>query len=270
MNGIRLIACDLDGTLLDEHKRLPEDFADTLARLTACGVIFCPASGRQYHSILALFPEHAKTLPVIAENGALVMMGERELASSCVAAADVPRLVAVWRDLVRQGRELGAVLCGKRAAYVERSDMAFADETAKYYPRLEVVEDLCKVEDEVLKLALYDSGCAEREVYPHFAALGPRLKAVVSGEHWVDVMASGVNKGRGLEQLQATLGIARSQTMAFGDFTNDLEMLDAAAHSYAMKNAHPAVVARARHRAPCNTERGVQQVIHGWLAAAVA
>ncbi|MCX9157579.1 HAD family hydrolase [Niveibacterium sp. 24ML] len=268
MNGIRLIACDLDGTLLDERKQLPDDFAATLARLGRHGVVFCPASGRQYHSIVALFPALAASLPVIAENGALVMMGERELASSCVAAADVPRLVATWRGLVRQGRALGAVLCGKRAAYVERSDTAFVEETAKYYPRLEVVDDFCTVDDEVLKFALYDSGCAEREVYPHFAALGPSLKAVVSGEHWVDVMAAGVNKGRGLQQLQKALGIERAHTMAFGDFTNDLEMLEAAAHSYAMKNAHPAVLAVARHRAPCNTERGVQQVIHGMLAGA--
>lgn len=270
MSEIRLIACDLDGTLLDESKALPGDFAHTLAQLTARGVVFCPASGRQYHSILALFPEMAATMPVIAENGALVMMGERELGSSCISVDDVPRLVATWRGLVGRGLGIGAVMCGKRSAYVERRGAGFIDEVAKYYPRLELVDDLAAVADDVLKLALCVEGSAEREIYPHFAALGPSLKAVVSGERWVDVMAAGVNKGRGLQQLQAALGIDRAQTMAFGDFVNDLEMLDAAAHSYAMKNAHPAVVARARFRAPCNTENGVQRVIHGLLAGAAA
>lgn len=270
MNGIRLIACDLDGTLLDEQKQLPADFAHTLAQLAARDVVFCPASGRQYHSILALFPELAATMPVIAENGALVMMGERELASSCLARADVSELVAIWRGLVQQGLDVGAVMCGKRSAYVERGGTGFIDEVAKYYPRLEVVDDLGAMADDFLKLALCVPGSAERDIYPHFAALGPSLKAVVSGERWVDVMAAGVNKGRGLQQLQAALGIAREQTMAFGDFVNDLEMLDEAAHSYAMKNAHPAVVARARFRAPCNTERGVQRVIHSLLAGAAA
>jgi len=270
MNGIRLIACDLDGTLLDEHKQLPADFTHTLAQLAARGVVFCPASGRQYHSILALFPERTSTMPVIAENGALVMMGERELASSCLAQADVRQLVATWHTLTQQGLEIGAVLCGKRSAYVERSGSSFISEVAKYYPRLDEVDDLAAVADDFLKLAMCVPGSAEREIYPHFAGLGPSLKAVVSGENWVDVMASGVNKGRGLQQLQAALGIERVQTMAFGDFVNDLEMLDAAAHSYAMKNAHPAVVARARFRAPCNTERGVQQVIHSLLAGATA
>ena len=270
MNGIRLIACDLDGTLLDEHKQLPADFATTLEQLAARGVVFCPASGRQYHSIVGLFPELAATMPVIAENGALVMMGERELASSCLAADDVQRLVLTWRGLAQQGREIGAVMCGKRAAYVERRGTGFIAEVAKYYPRLEVVDDLADVADDFLKLALCVEGSAERDVYPHFTELGSSLKAVVSGEHWVDVMASGVNKGRGLQQLQAALGIDRTQTMAFGDFVNDLEMLDEAAHSYAMKNAHPAVVARARFRAPCNTEDGVQRVILGLLAGAAA
>ncbi len=70
-------------------------------------------------------------------------------------------------------------------------------------------------------------------------------------------MNRGVNKGVALERLQASLGIDRAQTAVFGDYLNDLEMMDAAALSFAMANAHPEVAARARYRAPANHESGV-------------
>jgi hydroxymethylpyrimidine pyrophosphatase-like HAD family hydrolase len=84
---------------------------------------------------------------------------------------------------------------------------------------------------------------------------------VVSGEHWVDVMNSTANKGAALRGLQRALGITPAQTMVFGDYLNDLEMLDAADWSFAMANAHPEVVRRARHLAPSNNDNGVLRTI---------
>jgi len=109
----------------------------------------------------------------------------------------------------------------------------------------------------VVKLAVYDFGSAEQGAGPALRSLGLEAEIVVSGEHWVDVMRPGVNKGRALIRLQHELKITREQTMAFGDYLNDAEMLDAAGHSYAMSNAHPSIRARARHIAPSNEEAGV-------------
>lgn len=268
MKRIRLIASDLDGTLLDGRKVLPAGLNDTLARLAERGIAFCPASGRQYQSILDLFPEAVGAQPVIAENGALVMLGGRELASTTIAPAALAGLLARLRSLPAGANERGAVLCGKRSAYALPG--RFSDEVRRYYPKLEVVEDFAVVQDEILKLALYDAGSAAREIHPHFAALALELdlQVVVSGEHWVDVMAASVNKGAGLRAVQTALGITRDETMVFGDFFNDVEMFAEALHSYAMANALPAVAAHARHRAPGNDENGVLRVIDGMLEAA--
>ena len=89
----------------------------------------------------------------------------------------------------------------------------------------------------------------------------------VSGPHWLDVMAAGVSKGAGLRTLQEALEVGRDETAAFGDYLNDLEMLDAAAHSYAMANAHPRLRARARHIAAANSDNGVARAIEAMLAA---
>jgi hydroxymethylpyrimidine pyrophosphatase-like HAD family hydrolase len=84
---------------------------------------------------------------------------------------------------------------------------------------------------------------------------------VVSGPHWVDVLSPSASKGRALRQLQAALGVTADQTMAFGDFLNDLEMMDAAAWSFAMANAHPLLKERARFVAPANNANGVVRTV---------
>jgi len=84
---------------------------------------------------------------------------------------------------------------------------------------------------------------------------------VVPGVHWLDVMNLSTSKGAGLRHIQEALGITPGQTMVFGDFLNDLEMMDEAEYSFAMHNAHPALRERARYVAPPNSQNGVVRTI---------
>ena len=86
-------------------------------------------------------------------------------------------------------------------------------------------------------------------------------KVVVSSEHWLDVNTRTANKGRAVTALQNALGIAPAQTMVFGDFLNDLEMMDTADYAFAMHNAHPLLHERAKFVAPSNNENGVVRTI---------
>jgi hydroxymethylpyrimidine pyrophosphatase-like HAD family hydrolase len=123
------------------------------------------------------------------------------------------------------------------------------------------VEDLLAVDDEFLKVAIFAFDSSERVSAPAFARFRKTHQVVVSGQHWLDLMALGVNKGAGLRHVQQQLGISPDQTMAFGDFLNDLEMLDQATYSFAMANAHPLLKARAKFLAPGNTDNGVVRAI---------
>lgn len=266
MQGIRLIACDLDGTLLDEAKRLPADFPELVKRLQALGVVFCPASGRQYHTIREQFAGISNGIPVIAENGSYVVLDGKELYSVCLDAASVHSILAATEELQRQVADFGIVLCGKHAAYIVRHDEAFVEQVTPYYLSLELVESFDAIDDEILKVAIYDFESSEHNVYPHMQQFSDSLQVVVSGSNWLDIMAAGVNKGTGLLALQNALAVSRSETAAFGDYLNDLEMLDGAEHSYAMANAHPQLLARAKHIAHANTENGVVRAIEAMLA----
>jgi Cof subfamily protein (haloacid dehalogenase superfamily) len=265
---IRLIACDMDGTLLDDDHSLHDDFWPLVDVLHARGVTFCPASGRQYYNLRERFAPIADEVIFIAENGTYVVRGETELSSDCLDREVARELIGVARSLDAGGADVGAVLCGKRSAYIERGDPAFLSEAAKYYHRLQVVDDLDGIDDDVLKVAIYDFESSERTSAPAFARFRATHQVVVSGQHWLDVMDPNANKGAGIRHIQAALGITRDQTMVFGDFLNDLEMMDEATYSFAMANAHPQLAARARFRAPGNTDNGVVRTIKSVLRLA--
>ncbi|MEU6477339.1 Cof-type HAD-IIB family hydrolase [Streptomyces sp. NPDC047017] len=259
--GIRLVVTDMDGTLLDDAKRFPEGLWRTLAELRRRGVLFSPASGRQYATLAEQFAGADEGMVFIAENGTYVVRDGVELSSDPLEPPVAARLVRAVRELADGGADVGAVVCGKRSAYVERGDEGFLSEVRKYYVRHRVVADATAVDDEVIKVAVFGFGAAERTVAPALAPFAATHQVVVSGEHWVDVMNRTANKGAALRRLQRDLGITAAQTLVFGDYLNDLEMLDAAEWSFAMANAHPEVVRRARHLAPSNNDNGVLRTI---------
>ncbi len=262
---IRLIACDMDGTLLDDEDTVHDEFWPLIDQLHARGIVFCPASGRQYYNLLERFDAIADEVIFIAENGTFVVRNGIELSSECLDAHVARELVGVARDINARGGNVGTVLCGKASAYIERTDEAFVTEVEKYYHRLAVVADLTTVSDDILKVAIYDFVSSEQVSAPAFAAYTDTHQVVISGLHWLDVMSATANKGTGLRRIQQSLGVTRDQTMVFGDFLNDLEMMDEATYSFAMANAHPALVARARFGAPLNTENGVVRTIRSVL-----
>ena len=106
---------------------------------------------------------------------------------------------------------------------------------------------------------------AESGFAPPLVVALPDLWAAVSGRHWIDVMPAPASKGRALAAAQAHLGIAPAQTAVFGDYLNDLELYDRAELSFAVANAHPRVLARARYIAPANDEGGVTRTLRALL-----
>lgn len=257
-SAVRLIAADLDGTLLDSQKRLPAELPELLRLLRARGIRFAPASGRQYYNLLSLFGDEAMTY--IAENGAMVFENGR-----CLFVDELPRELQL--QTIRMVRELPnayAILAGERSAWREDDEPVFRRNAEMYYARLTLVPDLEEVDDRVCKIAVFEQGNAERGCWPALQALSGRVQVVLSGADWVDLMNPGVNKGGALRKLCASLGLSPDECMAFGDYLNDRELLQAAAHSFAMANAHPEIRALCRHQAPSNDENGVVRSIRAF------
>ena len=265
-HDVRLVVADMDGTLLDESGAVPAGFWGLLSLRGERGITFVPASGRQLATLQRVFERAPQGLSYIAENGTLVVHDD-EVVSTTTVSADITREVVDTVRVAAREHDLGLVVCGVRSAYVERHDPAFLAECEKYYARLEVVGDLHAVEDDVLKLAVYDFEDAERHVDAIFGEVARTHQVVLSGQHWIDIMAPGVHKGHGVRALQSRLGVTSAQTVVLGDYLNDLQMLDTATWSFAMANAHPDLIESAAYLAPRNTEDGVVRVLTQLLGA---
>lgn len=263
---IRLIAVDMDGTLLRPDGTIPEGLWPLLETMRERGIAFAPASGRQLATLRAMFAGVSGELDVIAENGAFVVRGEQEISSDTLDAVFAASIVERMRHLTADRTvRAGLVVCGKRSAYIEDTDPGFVAQAEKYYATLQIVPDLLSVSDQVLKLAIHAPGGGDTHVVPAFEDVRADYQLVVSGPHWVDIMNTTVNKGVALRHLQRALGVTAAQTVAFGDYLNDVELLEAAEWSYAMANAHAEVAAVARYRAPSNAEDGVVTVLRQLL-----
>ncbi len=263
----RLIVTDMDGTLLDDQSNIPARLWGLIERMKEHGMVFAPASGRQYFTLASLFESQIEGMPVIAENGAYVVRDGEEISSIPLARDFVVSTVKLLRGLKDHGRNLGIILAGKKAAYVERSDETFMYEVRKYYYSHEVLSDQLDFDDDILKIAIFDFDDAESGTAPFLTHLRETHAVVISGEHWIDVMDTRVNKGIAVRSLQQELGISEEQTVVFGDYLNDLEMIEASGPSFATSNAHRDIIAAARYLAPSNSDEGVIEVLENILRA---
>jgi Cof subfamily protein (haloacid dehalogenase superfamily) len=255
---IRFIAADMDGTLLDPSGNLDPDFFDVFEQLTERNVLFAAASGRQYYSLQDTFAPIADKMLFVAENGTMVMHQGQELYSNTIERQDITRVI----EVARQIDGVHIVLCGKSGAYIESTDPNAHQEIQKYYAKRTQVDDLLSVDDQFIKVALLHFGGTEAKVAPTFSAeFGESHQVVVSAKIWLDVMDKAASKGAAIEHLQNTMGFSYEQTMSFGDFFNDVEMLQVSGESYAMENAHPEVKQYAKYIAPSNAQSGVLSTI---------
>ncbi len=256
---VKFIAADMDGTLLDENSQLDPQFFDLYHQLESKNIMFAAASGRQYYSLLKTFEPVKDSMMFIAENGTLVMHQGNELYSCTIDHASIVEIIKTARSI--EGAYI--VLCGKRSAYIETQAPEALTEFAKYYHRCEYVSDLLLVEDEFIKVAICHFDGTEEFVFPSFnRSFGHSHQVVVSAKIWLDVMNAVASKGAAIEHLQNTLGFSFEETMSFGDYLNDVEMLQQSYYSYAMENAHQQVKDIARFIAPSNNDAGVFRVIN--------
>ncbi len=261
---VRLIATDVDGTLLDNAKRVPAQFDALVRELEQRSIPFVIASGRQYYNLLKTFPGSADRLYFICENGAVVFRG-RELLFDCPLPEE--KLLEVLAA-VREIPGAFPIFCGVESAYVEDDDPEFRRNAAMYYERCRRVDSLPEViaQDRICKVAVFDSGNAEANTWAKVQHFRDRFAVTLAGSQWVDFMRPDVTKGTAMAFLQREFGIGHGDCMAFGDYLNDLELMKSCFHSYAMANAHPELAAVCRFRtAETNDRNGVIETIKGYF-----
>lgn len=259
MQNVKLIASDMDHTLLLENGDLPNNFFDYIDRLDEKGIRFVVASGRPMYTLKHMFEEKLDKLAIISDNGAAITNGGEMIYKSLMLVEDYQEMIR----FVEEETDGVSVLCALEGAFVLKKYEKYAEFFRSFLRELIFVDDMRSLEVEANKFTVFlpeaDSVKKYEEVYvPRF---GNRFSVTIGGDVWIDIMNKGIDKGMAMRKIGEILNIDTGEMLAFGDNYNDVEMLKTVYYSYIVANAQPGMEKFARFRAPSNEECGVLQII---------
>ena len=265
----RLIALDLDGTLLDDQKRLPERNRKALEACVSKGIYVVPCTGRTAAGI----PEVIKEIPgirfgITVNGGMLVDMQEDRILDEKLLS---PQIVVEIYELLEEYH----VMCD---AYIQGDGFSerYCFEHMDEYAIPVLVQELFKktrVTIDNMKEYIRKRNCMVDKLNLFFddkdqraqvrGRLMERGDILVSSSFPfnLEINGPGASKGEGILRLAQILGVRAEETMAFGDGENDLSMMEKAGISIAMENGEASIQEKADYIAPCNNDAGVAQML---------
>ena len=254
---IRLIASDIDGTLLPYGEAaIPEDVFAEILRLERKGILFCPASGRQYTSLRRLFAPVADKVPFLCENGAVVYGPGSPGPVLGKTVMDRIQAERLCREIVAM-RGVEVLISGQDTSYLCPKEKEIYSVMEGKGNNIVLVSRPEDVPEDIVKVAAYCPGRIKETWLALSHRWGGRFQTAVAGAEWVDFTVA--DKGTGLTQLCTALGVGLDEVMAFGDNFNDVPMLSAVGHPWLMEGADPAL--KDRFSARCANVADVLQTL---------
>lgn len=281
MPDVRIVALDLDGTLLDSRKRLTPVCRDALARAADAGVEIVPTTGRFF----GMMPEAVRDLPfvryAITINGAEVFDRREDRA---IVREEIPLATAIEIMKILDGHDviydcyrsdwgwMTASMQERAADYAtDEHYLAMVRNFRRAVPELKAHLAETAAEGDVQKIMLFSrrspesAALALRQIADEVAAAFPQISVTSSTRNNLELNIRSANKGNALRRLAEHLGLTLADCMSFGDGLNDLSMVEAAGVGVAMANAVPEVKRAAKYIAPSNDEDGVAKGIDKWI-----
>lgn len=257
---IKLIATDIDGTLIkDSTPDLYPEMVKAVKALIAQGIIFCAASGRQYHSIKNVFRAIEEDMIFIAENGAQIRYRGEDISVTPMDRACAEEIIKQLRSYYRT---CDIVVSTPDGCLLESRNKEFIDLiTYGYRNKFTLVKDVLEEDAKIIKVAIFQKESIRELAEVLIPQWQDRVKVCMAGEEWIDFTDTSVDKGNALSFIQRYFNIKREETMAFGDNHNDIGMMLAAGESYAVETARTEVKKVAKYICPSYLEKGVYHVV---------
>lgn len=261
---IKLIAIDMDDTLLDPAQQVTERTKEAIRRAMEAGVAVTIATGRMFQSTLPFARELGIGLPLITYNGALIRHG-------------ISGATLFHRPIAAELAQGVAELFLQRGWYLQKyvDDRLYVselDENARFYADYARVEafalgnEFYRMTEAPTKLLSMGDPDELNEIRLAVSALyGDRLYLASSKKRYLEMVDARVNKGEALAFLAEMLGVVQDEVMAIGDSMNDVDMIEYAGCGVAMGNANAAVREAADHITATNAEDGVAAAIEKYV-----
>lgn len=253
--AVKLIASDMDGTLLDENGQVPPETFDLILALRERGVRFVASSGRRYDRLCDFFSPVKDRMDFVASNGAQVFADgvqiDREVYSH-LAIRRLAKTVAMFPNM-------HLALFDRTKSYLLDDEDKFVREVDKDLPNVERIYELPSPQVSIIKASIFcDDGNVMDNAYVLQRELGGLFTFAPSGSSYIDAMQPGISKASGIAQVMEYHGIDASEVMAFGDAMNDYEIIRFVGTGCAMANGRPALRAVADRVIGSNIEHAVQ------------
>lgn len=253
--AVKLIASDMDGTLLDENGQVPPETFDLILALRERGVRFVASSGRRYDRLCDFFSPVKDRMDFVASNGAQVFADgvqiDREVYSH-LAIRRLAKTVAMFPNM-------HLALFDRTKSYLLDDEDKFVREVDKDLPNVERIYELPSPQVSIIKASIFcDDGNVMDNACVLQRELGGLFTFAPSGSSYIDAMQPGISKASGIAQVMEYHGIDASEVMAFGDAMNDYEIIRFVGTGCAMANGRPALRAVADRVIGSNIEHAVQ------------
>ncbi len=257
----RLVALDIDGTLVDHEGTLPERVRRSVRRVVDAGVPVVLVTGRSWHSTQPVFEElDLPRGPVVASNGAVCVQ---------FPPFELTRVVTFNPAMVVE-----KVLKEHPTAAIAAEVIGQGYRVTKLFPDGDLTGDIeiVSVDDlagsDVTRIIVRDPESSDDD----FIALANRLglhgvNYSVGWSAWLDIAPAGVNKASALAEVASSLGVDRTDVLALGDGRNDIEMLTWAGRGVALGDACADVQVIADHVTGCFADHGTAVELDRWFAA---
>ena len=269
---IRVIATDMDGTLLDPKGQLDlPRLEKILDKLDQCDIRFVIATGNEVHRMRQLLGHLADRVVLVVANGARIFENNELIQAQTWDDAIVDRALAHFKGRECQDQFVVTAMNGgfvkTGTVFTELDKFMTPEMIEKLYQRMNFVDEFDPhLFGGVLKMSMVVGEERLDSVLQEINDLfDGHVRAVSSGYGCIDILQDGIHKAWGLEELLRRWDLKAEQIMAFGDSENDIEMLELAGISYAMENAEEAVKRVATKVAPANSQAGVYKVLENWL-----
>ncbi|MDR1363481.1 MAG: Cof-type HAD-IIB family hydrolase [Spirochaetaceae bacterium] len=259
MNDIKLIAADMDHTLLTEKGELPPNFDSYVLKLNEAGIDFVIASGRPLYTLETTFSKIKHKMCFICDNGGAICYKSDIIFKSLIKPDSYQSMI----KFVENKTDGIPILCGLDTAYLSEKNKIYENYLKTFYSKITFVENLDDIAVDADKFTIYFPGKNSKEHYEKIfkPQYGDSFSVTVGDTIWIDIMNYGINKGEAIKFLGKKLGLKYEQMMAFGDTYNDIEMLQSVKYSYIVKNAAADMKQYANFITDSNDDFGVLKVI---------
>lgn len=249
---MKLVVCDLDGTLLNSKKEISENARTILKKLDSMGISFAFASGRDISSIIPFNEFLGLKSYFICNNGATIYDQENKLIyKTFIDKKNVEKIIKYLRkkEINFNGFFDGKIFVDNfkknKIITIEKTDNIFELEKTVSFPHM--IKIIVKEDKDIIKFLKKDM----------LTLFSDFLDITISHPNCLDIVSIHATKGKALKLLSSKLNISLSEIIAFGDGGNDLDMLKIVGHPVIMENSSDEIKCQVKNKALSNDKDGV-------------